>query len=110
MKAATILHDTNSVARKAENLNYSIANQPATAHDLLLRKNDGTFVLVVWNEQVKSSASFSVEFGATLHKIAIYDPTEGTSAVKTLQDASAVPLTLSNHPVVIEIKANARKR
>jgi hypothetical protein len=106
----TILHDTNSATRNAENLNYSITNQPATAHDLLLRKSDGTFALIVWNEQVKSSASFSVEFGATLPEIAIYDPTEGTSAVKTLKDASAVPLTLSNHPVVIEITDTSRKR
>ena len=70
----TILHDTNPGPRKTGNLNYSIPNQPATVHDLLLQKNDGTFALVVWNEQVKGSASVSLEFGSKFPAVTIYDP------------------------------------
>ena len=32
-------------------LDYSIAREPATVHDLLLQKSGGTFELVVWDEQ-----------------------------------------------------------
>ena len=32
-------------------VNYSIPNQPATVHDLLLQKSDGTFELVLWGER-----------------------------------------------------------
>ena len=33
-------------------LSYSLPEQPATVHDLLLQKSDGTFQLVVWGERV----------------------------------------------------------
>ena len=106
----TILHDTDSAIRTPDSLDYSIPNLPATVHDLLLQKADGTFALVVWNEQVAGSAGVSVEFGVTFPEVAIYDPTVGTSPVETLKDTSTVPLTLSKHPVVIEIMDSSRKR
>jgi hypothetical protein len=106
----TILHDTDSAGWKPDSLDYSIPNQPATVHDLLLQKTNRTFALVVWNEQVKGSTRVSVEFGVTFPEVAIYDPTEGTSPARTLKDARTVPLTLSNHPVVIQMNNNSRKR
>jgi hypothetical protein len=106
----TILHDTNSAARNSGNLNYSIPNPPATVHDLLLEKGDGTFSLVVWNEQLKGSASVSIELGSRFPELTLYDPTESTSSVQTLKNVSTVPLALSNHPVVIETTAKSRKR
>jgi len=38
-------------ARTPGKLDYSIAGEPATVHDLLLQKGDGTFALVVWDER-----------------------------------------------------------
>jgi hypothetical protein len=76
----------------------------------LLQKADRTFALLVWNEQVRGSLGVSVEFGVALPEVAIYDPTEGTSPVKTLKDARTVPLTVSNHPIVIQTRANSRER
>jgi hypothetical protein len=35
--------------------------------------------------------------------VKVYDPTTGTSAGQTLHGVTSVPLTLSDHPVVIEI-------
>jgi hypothetical protein len=34
----------------------------------------------------------------------VYDPTVGTSPRQTLTDTPSVTLTLTNHPVVLEIK------
>ena len=45
----TILMDSGSLARPGQ-LNYSIRSQPATVHDMLLQKSNGTFELAVWSE------------------------------------------------------------
>jgi hypothetical protein len=46
----TILADRGS-DRPGGVLPYSIPNRPATVHDLLLQKSDGTFELVLWGER-----------------------------------------------------------
>jgi len=35
--------------------------------------------------------------------VKVYDPTTGTAPTQTLSAVSSVPLTLSDHPVVLEI-------
>src|SRR4051812_5853640 len=56
-KAALYLHNLTTVLAdrgtrlKPGKLDYSIANELATVHDLLLQKNDGIFELIVWAEQ-----------------------------------------------------------
>jgi len=86
---------------------YSIAGRPATVHDLLLQKSDGTFALAVWNERVSGSDNVTVDLGATYPAVRIYDPTVGTAAARTLTNVSTVTLSLSDHPNIIEIAAPA---
>lgn len=107
----TILADTG--ARAPGKLNYTIANEPATVHDLLLQKSDGTFDLVVWDERFLGegadagssggSDSVTVDLGSSRAMVEIYDPTTGTSATQTLHSVGSVMLTLTDHPVVIEL-------
>ena len=61
----TILADRGSLAKPGQ-LNYSIAEQPATVHDMLLQKSDGTFELVVWGERLKGSDDVTVHLGETV--------------------------------------------
>jgi hypothetical protein len=98
----TILADDNSI-RTPGNLDYSIPDQPETVHDLLLQKSNGKFELIVWNERLNGSDNVTVYLGATYASVTIYDPTVGTSPVQNMSNASSVELTLSNHPVIIEI-------
>ena len=98
----TILADHSSIPMPG-NLNYSIPNQPVTVHDMLLQKSDGKFELVVWNERLSGSDNVMVNLGATFASVTIYDPTIGTSPFQSLSNVSSVVLTLSNHPVIIEI-------
>lgn len=98
----TILADSGSIPTPGK-LNYSIPNQPETVHDLLLQKSDGTFELVVWGERVSGSDNVTVNLGGTYASVKIYDPTVGTEATETLANVNSVALTLSDHPVVIEI-------
>jgi hypothetical protein len=108
--AATYLHNLTTIladsgsARPRGALNYSIANQPATVHDLLLQKSNGTFELVVWGERFSGgSDDVTVSLGAASAAVRIYDPTTGTSPTQTLTNVGSVALTLSDHPVIVEI-------
>jgi hypothetical protein len=107
----TILADTGS-PRAPGKLDYSIASEPATVHDLLLQKSDGTFDLVVWDERAaRSSASgtpsatdsVTIALGTSRASVVLYDPTTGVAPTSTLHDVTSVPLTLSDHPVVLAL-------
>lgn len=107
-KAAVYLHNLTTILadkaspRKPGSLAYSIANPPATVHDMLLQKGDGTFDLVVWSEKVQGSSDVTVQL-ARPSKASLYDPTISTSVILTLPRSDMVRLTLSDHPLVIQI-------
>jgi hypothetical protein len=98
----TILAD-NGPVRNPGKLHYSIPDKPQTVHDLLLQKRSGIFELLVWGEKVKGAEVVKVNFNRTYAKVNIYDPTIGTSAGQTLEKVSSLSLTLSDHPLVIEV-------
>jgi hypothetical protein len=108
-KAAVYLHNlTTILADKTApthtgRLRYSIPDQPATVHDMLLQKSDGRFELVVWSELLRGSQSVTVELGGR-HSMNIYDPTLGVSPVRTFE-GSSVKLEMTDHPVVLEMRS-----
>jgi hypothetical protein len=115
--AATYLHNLTTIlednAPKATTtkLSYSIPSQPATVHDLLLQKSDGRFEFVVWGERFTGgSDKVTADLGSTFALVTLFDPTVGTSPIQSLRNASSVELTLSDHPVVIEVPAPTRER
>lgn len=99
----TILADRGWLARIGRP-NYSFSEQPATVHDLLLQKTDGTFELIVWNKQVTGSCSITLGLGGARESVRVYDPTVGTSPTQTLTNVDSIRLSLSDHPVVIELR------
>ncbi len=118
--AATYIHALTAIlagtgtppsGRTAAALRYRIVNRPplpalplpATVHDLLLAKPDGTFALAVWGEQVSGANDVTLELGARHARVAVYDVTAGTVPVQTLVAADRVPLTLSDHALIVEI-------
>ncbi|CEK18617.1 glycosyl hydrolase [Chthonomonas calidirosea] len=108
-KAAVYLHNLTTiladqgVLHDPGRLAYAIPNEPATVHDMLLQKSNGTFDLVVWDEQIEGTSLVSVQFEKTVPTAKIYDPTVGTNPIQTLTNVRNIPLTLSDHPVIIEI-------
>jgi len=108
-KSATYLHNLttilsdNGVATPGR-LNYAISDQPATVHDLLLQKSDGTFELAVWSEKAEGTNNVTVELGSVHPSVKVYDPTTGIAPTEILTDAQSVALALSDHPVIIEIR------
>ena len=107
--AATYIHNLTAILADRTpignpgRLNYSIPNQPATVHDLLLQKSDGTFALVVWGEKVTGTDNVVVDLGGAGASVQVYDITVGTEPISTLRNAKSVPLSLSDHALIIEI-------
>jgi hypothetical protein len=108
-KAAVYLHNLTSILAdkghlaKPGQLNYSIPNAPSTMHDLLLQKSDGAFDLVAWNEQVRGASRVTVSLGKRFPSVTIYDPTVGMKAIRTLTKVASVPLTLTDHPIILSL-------
>jgi hypothetical protein len=108
-KAAVYLHNLTTILadkgslRKPGTLDYSIPAEPETVHDLLLQRSDGVFELVVWGEQLKGANDVTVNLGGAWASVKIYDPTIGTSPTQVLTNVRSVVLSLSDHPVVIEV-------
>ena len=105
--AANYIHNLTSIL--ADNgtltspgaLAYSIANQPATVHDLLLQKSNGTYELAVWSEQASGSSNVTARLGTTFDSVKVYDVSKGTTPVQTLSQASSVQLTLDGYSTFI---------
>jgi hypothetical protein len=108
-KAATYLHNLTTILADKDTpsnpgeLNYSITDQPATVHEMLLQKSDGTFQLVIWGERLKGSDDVTIQLGAKCPKVVVYAPTKGTEPVQTLSNIDSLQLTMSNHPFVVAI-------
>ena len=98
----SILADTGTLA-SGHALSYSIANAPLTVHDLLMQKSSGAFELVVWGERVQGSNDVVVRFDSPHAVVNVYDVTSGTTPLRTFANVSSVPLTLSDHAVVVEV-------
>jgi hypothetical protein len=99
----TILADNSPVPAPGQ-FGYSIPNQPPTVHDLLLQKSNGTFELVLWGERFAGgSDSITVNLNGREATVHMYDPTRGILPVRTLAGPGSIPVTLTNHPVIIEI-------
>ena len=108
-RSATYLHNLTTIlsdngVSKPGKLRYTIPDQPATVHDLLLRKSTGTFELVVWSEKADGTNSATVDLGGIHRSVKLYDPTTGTAPPQTLTEARSVSLTLSDHPVIMEME------
>jgi hypothetical protein len=101
----TILHDDFSAFTPAQ-LSYSIPDQPATVHDLLLQKSNGDTLLVLWGERFAGGSDrVTVELGGTHGEVRVFDPTRGTSPARTLTHVRSVELELRDHPVIVEVRA-----
>jgi hypothetical protein len=100
----TILADNASLTRPGK-IDYTIRDKPATVHDLLIQKSNGTYELAVWGEQVKGSNNVTVDLGGLPYaSVKVYDPTIGTRPTQTLRSVASVPLVISDHALILEFK------
>ena len=100
----TILADSGSAVRPGR-LDYAIPEEPAAVHDMLLQKSDGTFALVVWDEQLKGDDEVTIRLARPYSRVNVYDPTMGTQPVQTHARVEQLKLRLRDHPLVVAISA-----
>jgi len=124
----TILADDATAApSNPAQVTYDIPNRPLDTrtnsglkvplvHDLLLQKSNGKFYLIVWSEMFRGgTADISVDFDETFSEIKVYNPAQydatdlelGVRPVATYTNASSVPLTMTNHPYILEFESTA---
>ena len=108
-KAAVYLHNFTTiladkgVVKKLGALAYVIDNQPETVRDLLLQNSNGKFQLVIWDEKANGTDKVKLNFGKKQATIKVYDPTISESVQQALKSSSSLTLTLSDHPVIVEL-------
>jgi hypothetical protein len=108
-RAAFYLHNLTTIlaeerrAAETVQLDFAIPSQPATVHDLLLQRADGTFQLIVWDERLTGEDHVMLQFGVMHPSVVIYDPTRGITPVATLANVRSIDLTLSDHPLILVI-------
>jgi hypothetical protein len=102
----SILRDSTSNFR-AGSVKYSIRGQPNTVHDLLMQKANGTYDLVVWDDRPVGEATdrVRVNLGASYPTVKVYDITKGTRAIQNISNVSSVPLSLTDHAVIVELRS-----
>jgi hypothetical protein len=108
--AGTYLHNLTAILadpgtgtrrRRPGRLRYTVPDQPATVHDLLMQKSNGKFVLAVWDERVVGSDEVTVDLDRTYAEVAIYDPTVGPSPVQVLHGVRSLHLTLGGYQTLL---------
>jgi hypothetical protein len=110
-----ILHDSGASANTATGtLTYALSNAPATSHDMVFAKSNGNKDLVLWAEPVlwnqsshsavpATPSTVTVNFANPEGLVKVYDPLLGSAARATYANTSSIQVTISDHPVVIEI-------
>ncbi len=121
--AATALHNLSSILAdggatatgfQTGGLDYSVSGLPAPGDSLVLQKSNGAYDLVIWTEpkiwnavgkfQISAPAAQAVtSLGAAASQVTVFNPLLGTAPVAAASDASSVTISVTDHPVVIEI-------
>lgn len=104
----TILADQDRIAAPGR-LDYAIEGRSDFVHDLLLQRSDGAFQLIVWGERLAGQDRVTVRLGGTFKSVRVFDPTIGADPVESHASTNSLELTLSDHPLIIEIPRAAPK-
>ena len=109
--AATYIHNLTSILNDTTSLfspvalSYSITGSPATVHNLLMQKSNGTYELAVWDDRPTSEGSdnVTINLGNSFSTVNVYDVTSGTTPISTLNNTVSVPLNLTDHAMIVEL-------
>lgn len=82
-------------------LAYVLEPQPDTLHDLLLRRRDGTWILILWNERVHGSDEIQVRFGRAWPGVTVYDPMRSDLPAARYRNVQRLGLELDRHVRVL---------
>lgn len=99
----TTLLDDDKPAKRLSSVAYSIENQSAEVHDLLLQKSDGSFALIIWGELYEGGEQTVTVRLKRKYDIRIFNPTVGTTpSCEGRMDN--FDLRVTTHPYIIELR------
>lgn len=100
----TLLADPGATASfKPGSLAYTLTSSTGD-NSFLMQKSDGSYWIAVWNENAGAHTDTLTLPGAA--KISVFNPLTGTAAV-SLTSGTAVNLSLSNAPLLVEVQSAA---
>lgn len=103
----TILTDNRQAATPEGSIPYMINGNSETIHDMLLRKSNGNYFLVIWGENYKSKAeNIIIQFKKQYKTIKIYDVKQSCDAIETHQNTDAVSLSIKDEIKILEIETS----
>jgi hypothetical protein len=107
----TILSDKGAGAKTFTPLlpGFSVSNIPNPIFVLELQKSNGATDIIIWNEPKTfpgSSVNVTVTFNKTYNTVNVYDPIEDTSPIQSPSDVSHATISVTDHPIVVEIGPN----
>jgi len=119
--AATALHDLTTILADPAAVSgpalalasLKITGLPDTGNSLVLTKHSGLTDVVVWAEAPiwdpvahtdipAPPASVLVDLGQTVQTVRVYDPLAGIAPIAIYDNVSAVTVTVTDHPLIIE--------
>ena len=108
-RAALYLHNMTTLleddkpAKRLSSVAYSIENQSAEVHDLLLQKSDGSFALIIWGELYEGGEQTVTVRLKRKYDIRIFNPTVGQPPnCEGMMDN--FDLRITKHPYIIELR------
>jgi hypothetical protein len=124
--AATALHNFTQILTNGSgsggftpgSLEYRVQGLPQTGQHFLFQERHGVYDLVVWaepdvwNETTHTpipspAAQVTVSLGAP-RMVAVYDPLKAATPQQSLGPVNRVTVSLTDHPIIIELKSAAR--
>jgi hypothetical protein len=113
---STILTDSGAAAASFSPapLTYAVSGLPPSGSSLVLEKSSGEYDVVLWAEPTIWNATthtpvsdapntVTVSFAAPFAHVRVFDPMTSSAPVQSLINASAVTVSLVDHPLVIQV-------
>jgi len=102
-------------------IGYATRNLPTTGHTFAMQKSSGESDLAVWNEpQIWDNAkkvqvaapvvNVTVSLNATMPEVCVFDPLQGTAAIRTLAKVRSVVLPITDHPLIVATRCKTPQK
>jgi hypothetical protein len=107
----TILTDNGAGAKTftPSQPSFSVSNIPNPIFGLKLQKSNGATDIIIWNEPNTfpgPPVNVTVILNKTYNTVNVYDPVKGTSPIQSPSNVSSATISVTDHPIVVEIGPN----
>jgi hypothetical protein len=122
--AATAVHNMTAIlsdpggtaGNVTGSLSFALTGMPTSGQDMVLAKHNGAMDLVIWAEPVlwnqttataitAPASSVTVTFAGVEGEVEVFDPLAGTMPIATYFNVSQIQLSVTDHPLIIEINS-----